>query len=75
MTDAPLLWSIEETARQLGGISATVRVRAVNKPSDAWEMIVSGESVPSYRARVRIALCKKCGLPPGSRCGNGSSHD
>ena len=47
------------------GTDATVRVRAVNKPSDAWEMIVSGESIPSYRARVRIALCEKCGLPPG----------
>lgn len=47
------------------GADATVRVRAVNKPSDGWELIVSGESVPSYRARVRIALCGKCGLPPG----------
>lgn len=51
--------------REQRGSDATVRVRAVNKPADAWEMIVSGESVPSYRARVRIALCEKCGLPPG----------
>jgi hypothetical protein len=38
------------------GSDATVKVRAVNKPADEWEMIVSGESVPSYRARVRIPL-------------------
>jgi hypothetical protein len=38
------------------GTDATVRVRAVNNPADAWEMIVSGESAPSYRARVRTAL-------------------
>ena len=44
----------------VSGTDATVRVRAVNKPADAWELIVSGESVPSYRARVRIALDGRC---------------
>lgn len=45
------------------GRDETVSVRAVNNPSDAREMIVSGESVPHYRAR--IALSEKCGPPPG----------
>jgi len=57
------------------GADATVRVRAVNKPLDSWEMIVSGESVPSYRARVRIPLppkdCGEAGHAEG-RCGNAS---
>lgn len=57
------------------GSDATVKVRAVNKPTDEWEMIVSGESVPSYRARVRIPLppkdCGEAGHDQG-RCGNAS---
>lgn len=36
------------------GVEATVIVRAVNKPAKQYEMIVSGESVPSYRARVAL---------------------
>ena len=36
------------------GVDATVMVRAVNKPAEQYEMIVSGESVPSYRARVAL---------------------
>lgn len=57
------------------GSDATVKVRAVNKPADEWEMIVSGESVPSYRARVRRPLppkdCGDAGHAEG-RCGNAS---
>jgi hypothetical protein len=55
------------------GSDATVCVRAVNKPDKTWEMIVSGESVPSYRARIRIPLpskdCGEAGHAEG-KCGN-----
>ena len=34
------------------GVEAIVIVRAVNKHAEHYEMIVSGESVPRYRARV-----------------------
>jgi len=43
----------------VGGTDATVMVRAVNNPAQQFEMIVSGESMPHYRARVRI--------PPATR--------
>ncbi len=38
----------------VGGADATVKVRPVNNRANELEIIVSGESVPSYSARVRI---------------------
>ncbi len=51
-------WDDSRSADYLivGGTDATVKVRAVNAPEHEFEMIVSGESVPSYRARFRIPL-------------------
>lgn len=43
----------------VGGQNATVKVRAENKPDKVYEMIVSGESVPYYVARLRIPMPDK----------------
>ena len=56
---AACAWALREDAYSadyliVSGTDATVMVRAVNKPDEQYEMIVSGESVPSYRARIRI---------------------
>ncbi|MBA3622917.1 MAG: hypothetical protein H0W48_00305 [Methylibium sp.] len=53
-------WAEREDSRSsdyliVGGSDATVRVRAVTCRTE-YEMIVSGESVPRYRACVRIPL-------------------
>ena len=38
----------------VGGDNATVKVRSEDAPDKVYEMIVSGESVPYYVARLRI---------------------
>jgi len=38
----------------VGGNDETVMVRAVNGPIVEYEFIVSGESVPSYTARLKV---------------------
>ena len=55
---AACVWAEREDSRSadyaiVGGTDATVRVRDVAS-GDEYEMVVSGESVPSYTARVCI---------------------